>query len=720
MYRLVSKVGRGAAAGGAVCVMCFASGALPALASGGPVASATYRFVAKLEIGDPGTIDARGCSGALIRPRVVVTAKDCLVSAAHPDPAGAGGLAITSRFADGTVIKAVNVLPDVAPGLTAVVLARPAQVGAVPLATVAAISGDSLTAAGFGRTKSEWIPDQPHTVVFTVQQAVGTSLDLVPDASAETALCKGDAGAPVVRALADGKVELVAVATAAFQKGCLGSADTSGDATAVPAVSLASLPAATTDLFDQLTLSPVDSGRVPVAAEGFGSSVATADFNKDGYLDVAVGAPTDKTGANRDVASGTVTVFMSGSNGPGTGSVLLQSAFGAADEAGDLFGSALATGDFNKDGFADLAIGTPGEQIGTIRAGAIAVFSGSPTGLANAKGFDQDDLGLTDVAGDQFGESLAAGDFNGDGATDLAIGIPGKTVGTAKSGQVAILKGASTGLNKSASWIVDQRATNGANENGDQFGAALAAGNVIGAKTGTVYSDLVVGAPGESPDADPQSGIVYVIPGSVKGPVSGAVDFTQTGNGGTNEAGDQFGAALATGDFGKDGWADVVVGIPGEAAGNLPQSGTLTIFPGGSSTVGTGYAIEERDFVGGANEAGDQFGTVFATGDINADGYADLVAGAPGKASGAGIAYTFLGGPLGSTRPEPLVPGLIIRQQDVYGTDEADDRFGGALAVGDLNKDGKADAVVGSPGEGAPGEPNAGIAITLSRMTGSK
>lgn len=684
------------------------------------MASTAYGFAAKLEIGVPGTDDARACSGALIRPRVVVTARGCLVTTAHPDPAAGSALAITARFPTVGVIPVVDVRPDVTPGLSLAILARPAQVAAVQLGAQPPAAGDALTATGFGRTKDSWIQDQPHTAAFTVQQTDSAGFDLALDVAADTGLCAGDAGAPVVRELADGKLELVAVATAAWQKGCLGSADTSGEAAAVPVASLASLPTATIDLFDQLTLSPADSGRAPLAAEGFGAAVATGDFNKDTYLDIAVGSPADKTGTNRDVASGTVTVFSGSANGSGSGKVLLQSAFGAADEAGDLFGSTLTTGDFNKDGYTDLAIGTPGEQIGTIKAGAIAVFYGSSTGLASGGAFDQSSLGLTNVAGDGFGTAIAAGDFNADGFADLAVGAPGKTVGTAKSGQVFVIKGSSTGLLKTSSWVVDQRATNGSNENDDQFGASLAAGNVLGAKTGTVYSDLAVGAPGEAPGPDPQSGIVYVIPGSASGPVSGAVDFSQTGNGGSNEAGDKFGAALATGDFDKDGWADVVVGTPGEAAGTLPQSGAMTIFPGGNATVGTGYPIEERDFVAGANEAGDKFGTVFATGDINADGYADLLAGAPGKAGGAGIAYTFLGGPLSSTRPEPLIPGLMIGQNDVYGTDEADDRFGGALAVGDLNKDGLADVVVGSPGEGAPGEPNAGRVVTLSRITGTR
>jgi FG-GAP repeat protein/trypsin len=676
-----------------------------------------FAFVARLTVGVPAADDARACTGVLVRPRVLATATDCLVTTAHPDPAATSGLPITATFPTAGTIRAVDVRTSVAPGVSLVVLAKPA--GVTPLAVGgAAAAGEALTAVGFGRTADTWVPAKPRSVAFTAEQASTSAVSLALGATATAGLCRGDAGAPLVRT-AGGGYELAGLATAAFQKGCIGSADTSGDASGVPVTALSALPAATVDPFDQLTLSPTDSGTAPRDGVAFGSAVAAADFNKDGWVDVAVGAPGDRTGAAGDVASGTVTVFAGGANGPAKGVRLLQSVFGAADEAGDQFGAALAVGDFNADSWMDLAVGTPGEQIGTIKAGSIAIYFGSATGLATAKGIDQNDLGKTDLAGDLFGTALAAGDFTGDKITDLAVGAPGKVVGGVRTGEVTILKGSTTGL-KYASTVDQNTATSGANEAGDLFGAALAAGNVLGATTGTVYADLVVGVPGEAPSTDPQSGMVYVIPGSASGPVTGAVSVTQNGTGtGANEAGDQFGAAVATGDFNKDGWADIAMGVPGEVPRTDPRSGSVTVVPGGASTVGAGYFLEEVSVPGGDNQADDLFGKAFAVGDFNGDTYADLLVGAPGRAGNAGRLYAFTGGAVSTARPSSLTPSAVIRQSDVFDTDESGDRFASALTLADLNKDGKADAVVGNPGEGAPGEPDAGTVVTLSRVTGA-
>lgn len=177
-----------------------------------------------------------------------------------------------------------------------------------------------------------------------------------------------------------------------------------------------------------------DSPSVPNSEElddFFGEALATGDFNGDGRDDLAVGAPREDIGAIQD--AGLVTILYGATNGllAGAASSIAfnQDAFpGLTSEAGDEFGKALTTGDYNRDGFDDLAIGAPGEDIGsTLDAGNSLVVYGSASGIDTAafKVFNLNTPGIVGSAGvtDQLGNTLASGDFNNDKVDDLAIGI---------------------------------------------------------------------------------------------------------------------------------------------------------------------------------------------------------------------------------------------------------------------------------------------------------
>jgi hypothetical protein len=227
---------------------------------------------------------------------------------------------------------------------------------------------------------------------------------------------------------------------------------------------------------------PAASGRVHSSAVTRAAAAGSleADFNNDGFADLAVGAPFE------GVAGGAVNVLYGTPTGlAGDGSQLFtqdSAGVGGAAEQGDAFGQALATGDFNQDGFADLAIGNPGEDVdGVAGGGAINVLYGS-AGLLTGVGsqlFTQDSPGVGDALedGDNFGFALTAADYDNDTFADLAVGVPFEDVGAIFfGGAVNVLYG-STGLLVgvgSQLFTQDSPEVGSAPEELDQFGWALA------------------------------------------------------------------------------------------------------------------------------------------------------------------------------------------------------------------------------------------------------
>jgi FG-GAP repeat protein len=467
------------------------------------------------------------------------------------------------------------------------------------------------------------------------------------------------------------------------------------------------------DMYAHHTVVPADAtGGAAVAGAKFGAAVVTGDFNKDGKADVAIGAPNDSVGG---AASGSVSVFLGSATGISTGKRLTQADAGASDEAGDQWGAALAAGDFNKDGFTDLAVGAPGEAVGSIESGGISVFPGSASGLTTGQGFTQETGGGANEAGDKFGAALAAADFNGDTFADLAIGVPGEVPGgeTAKGGAVFVYKGSASGV--VSGWATMQEDSGGSTEADDEYGAALAAGNV----TGTSHADLVVGAPGEAVGTSPaDGGGVYVVPGSSTGTSTGFERF-QADAGGASEGGDRFGEALAVANVDKDTFADVAVGVPGEAPGSAPAGGSLMIFPGASTEVAEGFSVQESQG-GEAITTGDKFGATLTGRDVNADGYADLLVGAPGKTYGsvtaAGASFLYNGAPRDSGSTVSVKLGRRITQPDVQWSNGNNNAFGSAGALADITGDGKPEAVIGAQGEPPSGQPASGSAVVLTNL----
>jgi hypothetical protein len=299
--------------------------------------------------------------------------------------------------------------------------------------------------------------------------------------------------------------------------------------------------------------------------------------------------------------------------------VLHQGLGGGGNETGDRFGYALATGDFDDDGLDDLAVGAPYEDFQATDNGVVFIFRGSGSGLGNGYFVHQGMASGANEDGDRFGWALAAGDFNGDDRDDLAVGAPYEDVSTGvDAGLVFIFEGSSGTVGNG--YYLDQRPAGG-NEASDHFGYALAAGNL----NGDGDDELAVGVPDEDYYAIDE-GVVFLFRGNPgrldsprvvdQGPASYAYDV------------DRFGLALAMGDFNQDGRSEVAIGCPhkDDARGHVfihqerDDSGddAKVMMELDQAPIASGYF-------------GDQFGAALAVGDFSGNGTDDLAISAPNK-----------------------------------------------------------------------------------------
>jgi hypothetical protein len=401
----------------------------------------------------------------------------------------------------------------------------------------------------------------------------------------------------------------------------------------------------------------------------FGYAVAPGDFNGDGYTDLAIGVPRVHT--NPAMAGIVLVAYGSASGLKKRVSLrpcpLQPQAFRmyGAVEINDLYGFALAAGDFKLDGYADLAVGAPqrnNPSVGLADTGAVHILHGgggaskltaTATVLKNAQPHSQS------------GYALAAGNFGKTGATDLAIGIPFYDNTATNSGGVRVYYGSLVGLSENTTsdggggtfWTTQVDNGFGPENYSDYFGWALTAGDFgTGSNSAnTGFDDLAIGIPQREVGGYTDAGAVTVLYGGQAGlSNTGGLHLHLWYLGYTPTAYENFGQALSAGNFGYDNQEDLAIGIPRHPVAGLTASGAVSVVFG--TSTGLVFANNKILHTGSSAQSNEFFGAALSSGQFGGDRYSDVVIGIPrwnvstvGDAGSVSIRYGTSTGPASTT-----------------------------------------------------------------------
>ncbi|MEV7326210.1 FG-GAP and VCBS repeat-containing protein [Streptomyces sp. NPDC093970] len=425
---------------------------------------------------------------------------------------------------------------------------------------------------------------------------------------------------------------------------------------------------------------------LPAATATAAPSGLSGDFNGDGYRDLAIAAPVAKISGKS--GAGYVAVVYGTKNGLDTAKrqIISQATTGVPGNpaSGDYFGDRLTTGDLDGDGYTDLVVGVHSERIGSTDSyGNVTVLWGGASGLKGASNLSSPMPRYRN----ELGWALAAGDFDGDGHTDLAVG-------NNSTPSLNVFRGPFTRKGKAASLVgVDTVAQTtiyadkliAGDVNGDGRTDLLVVGQeetasgdyrtrsvlYTGSATGTLkvgkklaggydaviadvnkdgYGDIVTGNFMEKSADEPDGGlggavtVTYGAAGGLSGRTPVRITQDTAGVPEKGEKGDGFGWSLSAGDVNGDGYADIAVGAEDETLGSARRAGTVTVLRGSASGLtGGGAKLFSQSTAGvpGTAQTLDNFGSAVRLVDANRDGRAELVASAENEGKGAGAVWLF-------------------------------------------------------------------------------
>ncbi|MBT3220461.1 MAG: hypothetical protein HN348_15350, partial [Proteobacteria bacterium] len=414
----------------------------------------------------------------------------------------------------------------------------------------------------------------------------------------------------------------------------------------------------------------------------FGGSVAAAgDVNGDGFADIIVGASNF---TNDEVAEGKAYVYFGSVSGAST---TADWSFESNLENSQYGHSVSSAGDVNGDGYADIVVGAVHYDNGELNEGAAFLYLGSGSGPMNVASW----VAESNQGDGFFGRSVSsAGDVNGDGFADVIVGMPQYASGQSQEGAAHAYRG-----------IVDVPSettadTRGADESGAYFGAAVSSAGDV---NGDGYDDVIVGAPNHTND----QGRAYIYRGSASG-----ISASSTWVGVQGLDGAMFGKSVSrAGDVNSDGYDDVIVGAPRYDNGQAYE-GTAYLHLGSPS----GLSISPSWMIEGDQEHAELGNSVSSAGDVNGDGHADVIVGVWQYGNGEtkeGRAQVYLGTDMGLE----LSPNWVAESDQEYAY------FGSSVAsAGDVNGDGYGDVVVGAYGYDNAESDEGAVFVYLGSATG--